>query len=438
MPVGGERLVLTDIVTDADHGLVGVMLVARNLSYLTQVESTISYSRKLAALGRLSAGIAHEVKNPLNATMIHLELLKMQLADQPTAKEHLAIIAAQMRRLDEVVQGFLRFTRPEDLKLQKVRVGKIIEDLLPVIRAEAASHNVELRLECPPDLPPISADPGLLEQAFLNLAINACQAMPQGGRLRIAATARPGRRLEVVFEDTGVGIPPDQLARIFDLYFTTKEHGSGIGLSLVYRAVQLHDGEIEVPVGARSRNDVPAVVAPGRHNFDARRRGLCVIIKMVTLLPARAAVAILVVASVSACGKVKASVPQPMAALEMPAPPGRLIVPATIPEPSPEPVAPPAVQTPVRQNNPPATRPAERSTPPPNTTPTARADAARAASGAAHDAERRRPRAKSTEQHHRGATESPEGELPSAQRGREVCSSTRRGCTSDRRRTRSR
>jgi signal transduction histidine kinase len=246
MPAGGERLVLTDIVTDADHGLVGVMLVARNLSYLSQVESTISYSRKLAALGRLSAGIAHEVKNPLNATMIHLELLKMQLADQPAAKEHLAIIAAQMRRLDEVVQGFLRFTRPEDLKLQQVRVRGLIEDLLPVIRAEAANHNIEVRVECPPDLPPITADPGLLEQAFLNLAINACQAMLQGGRLRIAATARPGRRVEVVFEDTGVGIPPEHLARIFDLYFTTKEHGSGIGLSLVYRTVQLHDGEIEV------------------------------------------------------------------------------------------------------------------------------------------------------------------------------------------------
>jgi signal transduction histidine kinase len=243
---GGDRLVLTDVVTDAEHGLVGVMLVARNLSYLSQVESTISYSRKLAALGRLSAGIAHEVKNPLNATMIHLELLKMQLADQPAAKEHLAVIAAQMRRLDEVVQGFLKFTRPEDLKLQKVRIAPLIEDVLPVIRAEAGKHGVDVRVECPPDLPAISADPGLLEQAFLNLGINACQAMPHGGRLRIAATARPARRVEIVFEDSGVGIPPEHLARIFDLYFTTKEHGSGIGLSLVYRTVQLHDGEIEV------------------------------------------------------------------------------------------------------------------------------------------------------------------------------------------------
>jgi signal transduction histidine kinase len=170
----------------------------------------------------------------------------MQLSDRPAASEHLAIIAAQMRRLDEVVQGFLRFTRPEDLKLQNVRIGTLIDEVLPVIRAEAGNHGVEVRVECSPDLPPITADPGLLEQAFLNLGINACQAMPQGGRLRIAATARPGRRLEVMFEDTGVGISPEHLARIFDLYFTTKEHGSGIGLSLVYRTIQLHDGEIEV------------------------------------------------------------------------------------------------------------------------------------------------------------------------------------------------
>ncbi len=246
MPDGGERLVLTDIVADADSSLVGVMLVARNLSYLSQVESTISYSRKLAALGRLSAGIAHEVKNPLNATMIHLELLKMQMADHPAAMEHVTVIAAQMRRLDEVVQGFLRFTRPEDLKLQRVRVGTILDDLMPIIRAEAGNHRVDVQVECPPDLPAISGDPGLIEQAFLNLAINACQAMPQGGRLRIAASAETGGRVEVIFEDTGVGIAPEDLARIFDLYFTTKDRGSGIGLSLVYRTVQLHDGEIEV------------------------------------------------------------------------------------------------------------------------------------------------------------------------------------------------
>lgn len=246
MPGGGDRLLLTNPVKDEDDQLLGVMLVARNLTYLSQVESTLSYSRKLGALGRLSAGIAHEVKNPLNATMIHLELLKMQLADSPGALDHVAVIAAQVRRLDEVVQGFLKFTRPEELQLQPVAIRPLLEELMPVISAEASKHHVDVRLEFPSDLPPASADPGLLQQAFLNLALNACQAMPQGGRLRIAGARGPGHTVEVTFEDSGVGIAPDDLARIFDLYFTTKEHGSGIGLSLVYRTVQLHDGEIEV------------------------------------------------------------------------------------------------------------------------------------------------------------------------------------------------
>jgi signal transduction histidine kinase len=200
----------------------------------------------LAALGRLSAGIAHEVKNPLNATMIHLELLKMQLGDQPAAMEHVAVISTQVRRLDEVVQGFLKFTRPEDLRLEPVAVPALIEEIRPIVAAEASKSGVELRVDFPPNLPAVNADAGMLGQAFLNLALNACQAMPNGGRLRIAASLTPRHEVEVIFEDTGVGIDATNLSRIFDLYFTTKEHGSGIGLSLVYRAVQLHDGQIEV------------------------------------------------------------------------------------------------------------------------------------------------------------------------------------------------
>jgi signal transduction histidine kinase len=246
LPGGGERLVMAHSVEGPDGRLLGVMLVARNLTYLTQVESTLSYSRKLAALGRLSAGIAHEVKNPLNATMIHLELLKMQVAGNAAALEHVATIVAQVRRLDEVVQGFLKFTRPEDLQLQPVDVSQLIQGLMPIVTAEASNHRVEVRLDFSNDLPQAYADPGMLQQAFLNLALNACQAMPDGGRLKISGALTSARQIAVTFEDTGVGISPDDLSRIFDLYFTTKPHGSGIGLSLVYRTVQLHDGEIEV------------------------------------------------------------------------------------------------------------------------------------------------------------------------------------------------
>ena len=208
LPGGGERLILTHVIRDPEERPLGVMIVSRNLGYLTQVESTLSYSRKLAAISRLSAGIAHEIKNPLNATMIHLELLKMRLGDKPEAMEHLSVIAAQVRRLDEVVQGFLKFTRPEDMRLQPVWVGEIIDELMPIINAEASKSQVDVRVDMPPTLPAVSADSRMLLQAFLNLALNACQAMPQGGRLRIAARERPNRQVEVLFEDTGVGISP--------------------------------------------------------------------------------------------------------------------------------------------------------------------------------------------------------------------------------------
>jgi signal transduction histidine kinase len=100
--------------------------------------------------------------------------------------------------------------------------------------------------ECPGDLPAINADPAMLRQALLNLALNACQAMPGGGTLRIVCRATSHSRVEVDVEDTGVGIPPENLEKIFDLYFTTKDRGTGIGLSMVYRIVQLHDGDVEV------------------------------------------------------------------------------------------------------------------------------------------------------------------------------------------------
>jgi signal transduction histidine kinase len=269
----GERLVMTHAVNDAKGQLVGVMLIVRNMEYLSQVQSTIRYSRKLAALGRLSAGVAHEVKNPLNAMMIHLELLRQQFAGRAVpavagaggrpgggvlvdaaepvvdstavaALQHVDVIAGEIRRLDEVVQGFLKFSRPEDLRLQPVQLQALFDEIVPIVRPEAERAGVALRVSC--DAPDVNGDPAMLRQAFLNLALNACQAMPAGGTLGIQCEAAGGHRVSIAVSDTGVGIPPEHLQRIFDLYFTTKTKGSGIGLSMVYRTVQMHDGEIEV------------------------------------------------------------------------------------------------------------------------------------------------------------------------------------------------
>ena len=234
----------------------------------SQERAAIRYARKLEALSRLSAGVAHEVKNPLNAMMIHLELLRQQFeplaepagvaragaagpaaartpAESAEALEHVEVIANEIRRLDEVVQGFLKFARPEDLKLQPVGLAALLDEVSAIAGPEAGRAGVTLVIECA-GAPDVNGDPAMLRQAFLNLALNACQAMPNGGTLRI--TARPARnhRVSVSFTDTGVGIEPEHLQRIFDLYFTTREKGSGIGLSLVYRIVLMHDGEIDV------------------------------------------------------------------------------------------------------------------------------------------------------------------------------------------------
>ena len=260
-PEGPERLLMSHAIEDTSGRFLGAMLVARNLGYLTQVHSTLNYSRTLAALGRLMAGVAHEVKNPLNAMTIHLELLKQKLAAVPDLvtvpagpapgrsmdlSKHVHIISSEIRRLDEVVNGFLKFARPDELKLQPVQITALVSEVVTTAQPEADSRGVTIKVECPSALPEVNADPGMLGQALLNLAINACQAMPAGGTLRISCRADDRRRVVLDVEDTGVGIPPEHLSRIFDLYFTTKKEGSGIGLSMVYRIVQLHDGEVEV------------------------------------------------------------------------------------------------------------------------------------------------------------------------------------------------
>ncbi len=245
----GEFGVMMDLPRDDEFAEIGQFFNAVSAKLSSGERDSENALKKLATITRLSAGIAHELKNPLNAAVIHLELLKEQLAStagDSAAADHVAVIAAQMRRLDEVVQGFLRFIRPENLRLEVVPVASLVEAITPIVRAEAEHYRVQMTIDLPPSLPDVRVDSGMMQQALLNLAINACQAMPDGGRLRLAGAAIGGRRVEILCEDTGHGIPPENLDKIFNLYFTTKEGGSGIGLSMVYRTVQLHDGEIEV------------------------------------------------------------------------------------------------------------------------------------------------------------------------------------------------
>jgi signal transduction histidine kinase len=222
----------------------------------SDLHSLVDHSRRLVALGRLSSGVGHEVKNAANTITIYLALLeeKLRLAAEAagggpaleSALGNVRVIGDEVKRLDKVMQGFLKFNRPEELKLEPISVSSLVDDVVRTIGPECDAAGVKIVADLLGGLPDINGDAEMLKQALLNLALNARQAMPHGGTLRIAAATARGRRLEIAVEDTGVGIKPSDLGKIFNLYFTTREGGSGLGLSMVYRTVQLHEGEIEV------------------------------------------------------------------------------------------------------------------------------------------------------------------------------------------------
>ena len=257
--------VLTAQVLRDASGISGVMVSARDMEKLSRLGSHLSYSQKLAALGKLTSGVAHEIKNPLNAMVIHVALLRERLARAgPDTQASLDTLDQEIRRLDRVIQGFLRFTRPEDLQLTTVPLEELLDQVVRLVSAEAKAGGIEVETEVDDDLPFVYGDRELLQQVFVNLVRNACEAMPEGGELKLEArTGDEG--VEVAVSDRGIGIPPDKLDQIFDLYMTTKSGGSGIGLSMVYRIVQLHGGEITVEsqVGEGSTFTVRLPEVPG-------------------------------------------------------------------------------------------------------------------------------------------------------------------------------
>lgn len=202
-------------------------------------------ARRIQIMGRQFSGVPHELKNPLNAMTIHLELLKQKLGADPAAS-HVEIIRQEVRRLDERVQALMRFVRPEEVSFAPVAIAPLLANVVEALRPEAERAGVAIEAGYSDATLRVEGDAALLRDAFLNLVQNAIQAMPKGGRLTITCAAEADRRVRVRVEDTGVGIPPENLERIFELYFTTKEKGTGMGLALVFRTIQIHDGTIDV------------------------------------------------------------------------------------------------------------------------------------------------------------------------------------------------
>lgn len=210
------------------------------------VETQLNLSSRLAAISRLTSGVAHEIKNPLNSIALRLELLRSRvLPELPEAQQEIDVIAQEIVRLDRVVRTFLDFTRPVELQTEPLDLARLTGELLSLLGPEAERQGVRVESEGLDGPALVRGDAGLLKQALLNVLRNGLEAMPGGGRLSVRLRKSSGQA-ELEISDTGPGIPPQFREKVFNLYFTTKQNGTGIGLAMTYRAVQLHNGSIEI------------------------------------------------------------------------------------------------------------------------------------------------------------------------------------------------
>jgi len=212
------------------------------------MEGQLMQSEKLASLGKLAAGVAHEINNPMTGILTNASLLLEDLPEDDPRREDLQTIVNETIRCRRIVKGLLDFARQSKPEKKKTSVNEIVRNSLSLLRNQASFRNIEITEELDPYLPDIPADPNQIQQVFVNILLNASEAMPSGGRIRVRSgrADRAGERIEVAISDNGPGIPPDAMSRLFDPFFTTKNTGTGLGLAVSYGIVQSHGGTIEV------------------------------------------------------------------------------------------------------------------------------------------------------------------------------------------------
>ena len=260
---GGKRVQVSLDFVQEKNSQIGALLIMRDTEPVRRIGDEIEMSRRLSASSRVTRGVAHEVKNPINAIVLHLQLLQNKLAQQePDTRRHMDIIDKEIRRLDRVVQTLVDFTRPRDLHLEEIDLRRLLEDVAQLAGPDAEQHGVTIDLHMPEQKVPVKVDIDLMKQAILNVVINGVQAMPQGGPLTISARRQNSIAMAEV-HDQGKGIPKELHDKVFELYFTTKKEGSGIGLAQTYQILQWHYGSVDFEsgetTGTKFRFQIPIV-----------------------------------------------------------------------------------------------------------------------------------------------------------------------------------
>jgi PAS domain S-box-containing protein len=259
---GPRRVSVSVQAIQEDGERMGALVTLRDLDSLESINTQLQVSERLTALGRITAGVAHEVKNPLNSMRLWLENLKESLPAESdgVSRQAVQVLDKEIDRLDAVVKRFLDFTRPMDIRLEPTQLAELLREVLEFALPQLQKSNIQLAQLLPIDVPEVYVDRALLKQAVLNLVLNAAEAMPSGGQLRLVLSRR-GEMAEITVGDTGKGIAPENRQNIFQLFFTTRPGGSGIGLASTFRIVQLLNGSIdftsEVGRGTTFRIELP-------------------------------------------------------------------------------------------------------------------------------------------------------------------------------------
>jgi len=255
--------VSTAELTGDDGQPAGVILQAQDVTQWLALEQRVRVADKLAALHTLSAGVAHELRNPLSAMDLNLHLLEEELQEEKSlglrATHYMQVLNAECRRLSVILDNFMKFARPGSIGLHELDVQKVIGHIMALMQFEAEEHKVQFEQRVEEGLPSVLGDETQISQVLVNIVVNAFYAMPDGGLCRIVASERKTDTqhwVEIAVTDTGVGIRKEDLSRLFEPFYTTKSSGTGLGLAIAYRIMQDHGGTIQVSSIPRSGTTV--------------------------------------------------------------------------------------------------------------------------------------------------------------------------------------
>ena len=234
--------------------MIGKIVIFRDLTKVYKIQEEILRMDRLVSLGKLSSGIAHELRNPLAGIKTTAQALGEEMSEDDPRREYLNRITKEIDRLNDLLKTFFSFAKPQKLNLVPCHIKDIINEIIPFLIKEIADKGIRFVETYPPQLPKIKVDKNQMHQVFLNLFLNAIQAMPNGGELKIEVTplnSGPGEGpkqnfIKTVISDTGKGIPPHLIQKIFDPFFTTKPKGIGLGLSIAYQIINKHGGTIRL------------------------------------------------------------------------------------------------------------------------------------------------------------------------------------------------